>query len=635
MFFLRSDFKKSFRDLIFSFRYIVLPVHLKLFTVSCFCYTAIGFFFVVIPTQVFYNLYTFQLKTTDLCLEIVSIITKVMADNDKQPDLFEWKPKESFSNRFRNFLKSDGFFRFVCWLIFLPLILYSHLNLLRYIYDGSKIEWFTWDYVQLLLGSVTIFLVAYTIKKREAALNWLKSGYFWIVLLIFILFVWIHYRSVNFILLNFLVERWIFTLGILSAIFIFIYFKKPHWISNLVNSGFFWAAFAFYILAILIGFHDEILSLNAKFWLFPVGFFLVAATLFAVWKVPHLLTESIKTKSGGADVSEFELEEKRLKLLDDSRKTVATVIGGLFVIIGAVFTFSNYELSSEGQYTNRFSTAVVLLKDADVSVRLGGLYALERVAKDSPKDHKVIMEILAAYIRERSKAQKEEFEKKKIADTNKTQSDQTDQSNQPESNVNFADYEAVNSYRMHEKFEDVMPPADVQAAIEIISRRKQENDAKDFAFDFTGANLIKASLSNNHLPKLILDGANLKGANFADSQLNDVRAFNTNLSFTKFYRARLYSADFYGANLVGARFDEAELNWANFSNADLNFASFEFTDLSDARLKDSRSLTFEQLSEAIINENTTLPPDLESRRAELLELSKKNLLEKKETIYVE
>ncbi len=557
-----------------------------------------------------------------------------MANTDEQPDLFDWKPKARFSDRLSNFLKSDGFFRFICWLIFLPLILYTHLNLLRFIQFNRRIDWFTLQYVLLLLGSVTVFLVAFTIKKRETAFSWFKSGYFWIVFVFFILFVWTHYLSVYFILLNVLIERWIFALGLMSAIVIFIYVKNPLLISNLLKSVFFWTVFTFYILAILIGYHDEILSLNTKFWLVPVGIFLVAAALFAVWKVPHLLTESIKTKNSGADASEFEMEEKRLKLLDDSRKTVATVIGGLFVIIGAVFTYSNYELSSEGQYTNRFSTAVVLLKDADISVRLGGLYALERVAKDSPKDHKVIMEILAAYIRERSKAQKEDFEMKKVADTNKTRSNKNDQSKQSDGDVNSADNEAVNSYRMQDKIGDVLPPADVLAAIEIISRRKKENDAKDFTFDFTGANLISASLSNNNLPKIILNGANLRSASFADSQLYDVQAINTNLSLAKFYRALLHSADFYGANLVGAHFDEAELHGANFSDADVNFASFSFADLSKARLRDSRYLTFEQLSKAIIDEDTTLPPNLESRRAELLELSKKNLLEKRESIII-
>ncbi len=38
----------------------------------------------------------------------------------------------------------------------------------------------------------------------------------------------------------------------------------------------------------------------------------------------------------------------------------------------------------------------------NLEVRLGGIYALERIARDSPKDHWTIMEVLTAYVRENS-----------------------------------------------------------------------------------------------------------------------------------------------------------------------------------------------------------------------------------------
>ena len=36
----------------------------------------------------------------------------------------------------------------------------------------------------------------------------------------------------------------------------------------------------------------------------------------------------------------------------------------------------------------------------NLEVRLGGIYALERIAKDSPKDEWTIMEVLTAYVRQ-------------------------------------------------------------------------------------------------------------------------------------------------------------------------------------------------------------------------------------------
>ena len=37
-----------------------------------------------------------------------------------------------------------------------------------------------------------------------------------------------------------------------------------------------------------------------------------------------------------------------------------------------------------------------------MAIRLGGIYALERIAKDSEKDHGPIMEVLTAYVREKA-----------------------------------------------------------------------------------------------------------------------------------------------------------------------------------------------------------------------------------------
>ena len=41
----------------------------------------------------------------------------------------------------------------------------------------------------------------------------------------------------------------------------------------------------------------------------------------------------------------------------------------------------------------------------NLDVRIGGIYALERIARDSARDHSTIMEVLAAFIREHSHEQ--------------------------------------------------------------------------------------------------------------------------------------------------------------------------------------------------------------------------------------
>ena len=56
--------------------------------------------------------------------------------------------------------------------------------------------------------------------------------------------------------------------------------------------------------------------------------------------------------------------------------------------------------------TERFSKAVELLASGDLTARLGGIYALERIAKDSEKDYWQVMEVLTAFVRDNVQIEK-------------------------------------------------------------------------------------------------------------------------------------------------------------------------------------------------------------------------------------
>ena len=62
-------------------------------------------------------------------------------------------------------------------------------------------------------------------------------------------------------------------------------------------------------------------------------------------------------------------------------------------------------LSREGQVTDRYTKAVEQLGSDKIDVRIGGNYALERVARDSARDHPTVMAVLTAFIREHSHEQ--------------------------------------------------------------------------------------------------------------------------------------------------------------------------------------------------------------------------------------
>lgn len=541
-----------------------------------------------------------------------------MAQEPEQTDLSEPQPEQNFLRRFWNSKKA---FRIVFWIPFSLVIILDYAYLLKFIYFPELLNENIWHYV-LLAGLTIFFLIIYDLKKPHIVLDKLKSVYFWIVALSLILLAYFHYVEFTPKLYESFARKWLFTLGLTAVILILLYIKRPPVIIKTLKSKFFWLVFTVSTLIFLHEYQKEIAAQTSKFWLVPIGIVLVIGTLLAIWKIPLWLVKSLDNKEGSAEQSPFELEEKRLKLADDSRKTIATVIGGLFVVIGAVFTYSNYELSSEGQYTNRFSTAVTLLKENDPSVRLGGLYALERVAKDSPKDHPVIMEILAAYIRERSRIQRGNFEKSKTIASNKNQNLNGTQTAQVNSNPNPANNNPENYYPNVEKLEDLPAPVDVLTAIEIIRRRKVENDKEDFTFDLRNANLRGADLKN-----IKLDGANLSGANLSYTKLDD-----SNLSFSN-----LKNANFSYANLDYANFDFAYLQNATFIGADFFLAKLDRTSLDGANFSSAKMLSclgldFERIKGTIIDKETTLPDYIEPRRDELMQLSPKNLYERQKNL---
>ena len=79
--------------------------------------------------------------------------------------------------------------------------------------------------------------------------------------------------------------------------------------------------------------------------------------------------------------------------------------------IFAFFIWRTTRTAEDGRITDRFSTAVEQLgatnKDGSKQIepRLGGIYSLERIASDSKRDARTILELLCAYVRENAPRQ--------------------------------------------------------------------------------------------------------------------------------------------------------------------------------------------------------------------------------------
>jgi hypothetical protein len=98
------------------------------------------------------------------------------------------------------------------------------------------------------------------------------------------------------------------------------------------------------------------------------------------------------------------------RVRNDIRTTLLQGFGGMVLLLGAYLTWRQTQisrtasleelrLSREGQLTDRFTSAVEQLASDDVAVRVGGIYALGRIAEESVTDRAAISDILAAYVR--------------------------------------------------------------------------------------------------------------------------------------------------------------------------------------------------------------------------------------------
>jgi uncharacterized protein YjbI with pentapeptide repeats len=267
-------------------------------------------------------------------------------------------------------------------------------------------------------------------------------------------------------------------------------------------------------------------------------------------------------------------------------KTIISALGLIATLSAGIGLFVNYrnsqaeiQLIQERLITERFSKAVEQIGNNKEEVVIGGIYSLERIAKDSPEDQWTIMEVLISYIRKNSPIPS-----------------------------NIQQLEPAAREKALKKLPSVS--ISVQAALTVIGRRKVENDQagdnlagtndlnKIKILDLSGTNLSGANLNRANLNRANLNRAYLNVAKLEEAILNRADLNRASLGFAKLEGARLNGAnlnraDLNGAylnraNLNGAKLEGARLNGANLNRADLNGANLNLADLDGAILKGAK-----------------------------------------------
>lgn len=238
--------------------------------------------------------------------------------------------------------------------------------------------------------------------------------------------------------------------------------------------------------------------------------------------------------------------------------TIATIIGGIVLYLNFRVANRNTELAESRLIAERFSKAVEQLSSKDLEVRLGGIYALGSIAKDSVGDSRASMEVLAAFIREKSLY--------------------VDPKYNTEIQAILTVLGGLNAERKIEKPNLSLKGANLSGFVLV----------GDFAnIDFSEAHLLKAdpsraNLSDSDLRDANLTNANLSGANLTNSDLRDANLNSANLN-----KAKLGEAKFKGAFLYNADFRGAEFNKTDFSNTHLRGSIFKGTNLENSIFENS------------------------------------------------
>jgi hypothetical protein len=198
--------------------------------------------------------------------------------------------------------------------------------------------------------------------------------------------------------------------------------------------------------------------------------------------------------------------------------------------------------ATERMITERFTQAVEQLGSEQMAVRLGAIYALERISKDSVKDHWTIVETLAAYIREKAPWN--------------------------------ADKEAAVDETEDKEYK---PATDVQAALTVLGRREHwDTESENRYIDLSGTDLRGANMCELNFDKANFWGSHMKRANLGGTHLARAGLVDAHLEEAILWVADLTDAETLGACFTGALYSENTI----FPD-DLDFEAHEMEKLED------------------------------------------------------
>jgi hypothetical protein len=284
------------------------------------------------------------------------------------------------------------------------------------------------------------------------------------------------------------------------------------------------------------------------------GVIALVVSIFTLWKLPKRQVAFSKNLSPDAA---FTLE-------NEARKTLAQIIGGIFLLVGIYSTLKTIQISEVAQLAGRLDKAVEQLSSEKQHIRIVGLSTLIRLSKESNVYEQEARVIFTTHIRE----------------------------------ITVLGVLAQGSVPP----EVGTPPVTAAAPPPVESNKDMEKYRQEI------------QLMINHLGdpagsggEINLSNTNLRGFRFSNRDCKDWKFPRAFLDGTYFDSSNLDSASFQSASLKGVTFERALLSNADFDDTDLSGVNFKKANIKGAKFLSARNLSAIQIEEAENFEYAQLP----------------------------
>ncbi|MFD9320063.1 pentapeptide repeat-containing protein [Streptomyces sp. NPDC060053] len=252
---------------------------------------------------------------------------------------------------------------------------------------------------------------------------------------------------------------------------------------------------------------------------------------------------------------------------------MTALVALLFTWVSVEQSRTELRIAQQGQITNRFTAAINNLGSNSEDVRLGGIYALQRIMLDSARDHPAIVSVLSAYARRHARVPASGFAKEQEG--------------------------------IEESLESpVRPSTDVEAVLSVLADRSADHD-NQAGLDLRRTDLRGAEvLARGETPK---SRAAFRAADFNGADLRHSTFYGVDLRNASFFQSNLAAARFDHVDLSHASMEEVDLTrttiWhANLTRADLNYAKLHEAQLDWAVNLTKATLLTANLTDALLDD---------------------------------